>query len=278
MKMYDCHLHLSTSPGQDSPEALVEKIHAAGLAGAAVLSDPPNSFIGNGEKVKSTRERFDLLFATTDQDPGLYPFYWIDPTEPTALEQVDMAVERGVVGFKVICNSFFPGDGRPMQVWTYIASKNKPILFHSGILYGYAADSQYNRPVGFEPLLFIPGLKFAMAHISWPWCDELMAVFGKWNALKANVTLGDQIAEMYIDVTPGTPPIYREDALKKLFFIGYERTANIMFGVDNIASQYNTQYAKDWIGRDLAIYEKLGISKEQIESVFSGAFMRFIGR
>lgn len=77
-----------------------------------------------------------------------------------------------------------------------------------------APSSQYNRPSEFEPLLEINGLKFSLAHISWPWCDELIAVYGKFlNAYAGNP---DHSVEMFIDITPGTPPIYRQEVLTKL--------------------------------------------------------------
>ena len=65
----------------------------------------------------------------------------------------------------------------------------------------------YNRPVGFESLLEVQGLRFCMAHVSWPWCDELVAVYGK--VLNGYTNRRDLTVEMFVDITPGTPPIYR---------------------------------------------------------------------
>ena len=56
-----------------------------------------------------------------------------------------------------------------------------------------------------------------MGHCSWPWYDECIAVYGKF----LNGVANDQDApEMFFDLTPGTPRIYREDLLTKLFTVG----------------------------------------------------------
>ncbi len=278
MKKIDCHLHMGFDDEKQitTGDELMKNINAAGMDGAFVLSERPNSFLLDNIHPRTTKERLDHLFQLTDGHEDLYPFYWIDPMETTAIEQVDEAVARGVCGFKAICNHYYPSDARAMQVWTYIASKNKPILFHSGILYDFSADSEYNRPVNFEPLIFIKGLKFALAHISWPWCDELMGLYGKWNS--AHAALGDKMAELFIDFTPGTPPIYREDALRKIFFIGFDDFEHFMFGVDNIANDYNVDYAKTWRERDEAIYAKFGLEQSIIDGVFGGTALKFIGK
>lgn len=281
MKRIDCHLHIHTREGQDTPEQLIEKLHAAGFDGAIVIGDNPASFKDSLDEVPIPNDkRLENLFAVADGHPELYPFYWLDPFEEDLFEQIDKAIERGVYGFKCIPNFFFVGDERPMEVWRYIAKTGKPVMFHSGILWDSSASANFTRPINYEPLLFIPGFKFSMAHVSWPWCDEMIALYGKASFLKrAN---GDKVAELYIDLTPGTPPPFRAEVFHKLFGSGKIFSAgypldHIMFGTDNRTFSYNVKGAKEWIERDMAIYEELELDRKVIDDVYGGAFLRFIG-
>jgi len=123
-------------------------------------------------------------------------------------------------------------------------------------------------------LLEIEGLRFAMAHISWPWCDELIAVYGKFlHALDKN---GSRGVELFIDVTPGTPAIYRRDALTKLFTVGYDVAQNVIFGTDCNANNYNGGWTRQWIERDTAIYQDLGLGRQTVDNIFCGNLKRFI--
>jgi predicted TIM-barrel fold metal-dependent hydrolase len=222
----------------------------------------------------SVRERLDGLFARTQGNPGLYPFFWIDPMEEDAEKQVDVACGYGVSGFKVICDRFYPYDERPMAVFRKIASAGKPLLFHSGILWDGKFSSVYNRPAGFESLLNIGGLRFSLAHASWPWIDECIAVFGKFlNARAGN----DVSSEMFIDITPGTPEIYRRELLVKLFTVGYDVEDNVVFGTDCDFDEYNDGWARKWAGIDAGIYRDLKLDGGVMDKIFGGNLKRFAG-
>jgi len=268
----DGHVHIRQ--GDVDRAKFREQIRQAGVDGAVVLSPPPTSF-RSGDAADDAERRLDCLLSWAEGEQDLYPFYWIDPVEDDAIDQVGRAVERGVKGFKVICGRHYPGDERAMPVYREIAKAGKPILFHSGILWDGRPSGQYSRPVGFEALLGVDGLKFCLAHISWPWYDECIAVYGKF--LNAH-SRRPGLAEMFIDVTPGTPPIYRRDALTKLFTVGYDVEHNVIFGTDCCANDYNHRWAREWIERDRAIYAELGLSQETIDAVFGENLRRFVGK
>ena len=273
----DCHVH--TNPAALSKEELINELDMAGIEKIVLMSRHPASFSGKtGEegdifgKAVSPAAALAQVMEWAAFSNRLIPFFWIDPLEEDALDQVDKAIDAGIAGFKVISNRHFPADEKPMLVWEHIAKANKPILFHSGISWGNGAWSQYNRPVGFEPLFEIPKLRFALAHVSWPWCDECLAVYGNWQNRKDR---GVTSAEMFIDTTPGTPPIYRNEVFYKMYSIGYDIEDNIIFGTD-CTSKYDSNNAKEILAMDKKALDHAGASPEQREKYFGKNFLRFL--
>lgn len=266
----DSHIHMPPAPAD--PQRFYDRLQSAGIDGALVISPWPAAF-GHGA-MASADERLEALMHLVGGHPRLYPFFWIDPLEDDAPAQVELAISSGAMGFKVICDRFFPRDARAFEMFQQIADAKKPILFHSGILWDGKDSSRYCRPAEFEALLRVDGLRFALAHIGWPWCDEMIAVYGKFlNAY------GDRrySGEMYIDLTPGTPPIYRREALTKLLTVGYDLRRNLLFGSDGLTSDYNIPWVREWIARDNAIYAELGLSESEIDAVYHGNLERFVG-
>ncbi len=266
----DGHIHLTGAA--PAPAAFLAELQTAGVAGAALLSRPPASFAADAPPPAA---RLRHLLDWCPPGMGLYPLFWLDPTEPDALEQVAAAVAAGVAGFKVICDHFHPGHPAALPVYRAIAAARRPILFHAGILWDGKASSEYSRPAGFEALLGAPGLRFALAHIGWPWCDELIAVYGK--LLHAARGKGADAVEMFVDITPGTPPIYRRRALSDLFGAGYDVADHVIFGSDGSAPGYNAGWAQTWLRRDEEILTSLGLGAETLDKVRGGNLRRFLG-
>jgi predicted TIM-barrel fold metal-dependent hydrolase len=272
--IYDGHIHIGG--GAPNKELFLARLADAGVAGGAVISLSPACFREGRSGKDDARERLDGLFARTEGCAELLPLFWIDPLEGNALEQVEIARGYGVAGFKVICDRYYPYDVRPMEVFSRIAEAGKPILFHSGILWDGKFSSPYNRPAGFEALLGVGGgLRFALAHASWPWIDECIALYGKM--LNARSEGNGTAAEMFIDITPGTPEIYREELLTKLFTVGYDIEDNVIFGSDCNYDDYNAKWVRGWADRDAAIYARLKLGKDTVGKVFSGNLKRFLG-
>jgi predicted TIM-barrel fold metal-dependent hydrolase len=273
----DGHIHIyarGRNRGANRASDFVGHLEEAGIDGGIVLSVAPPSF-GSFDEPLPAGERLDDVLAVCEAGEHLYPFFWVDPMETDALEQVDEAVKRGVAGFKIICNRFDPGTPKAMDVYRRIASHAKPILFHSGIFWDDQPSSQHCRPVLFEVLLKMAGLRFAMAHISWPWCDELIAVLGKFWAYRRQDPGG--IAELFVDTTPGTPAVYRREALAKLFGVGYSAEESTVFGTDQSVNDYDGKGARGLVESDRQIYKELGLDEAAQERIFSGNLLRFLG-
>lgn len=252
--MFDTHIHIMNRQPAD-PAGLLTALQATGFRGGVLISAPPSSFHQAAAGESDAQARLENLAAWCSGSASFFPFFWIDPTEPDAAEQVRLALKAGVAGFKIICTHFYPGDPVVLAVCSQIAAASKPVLFHSGILWNGRDSSRYNRPAEFEALLAVPRLRFALAHASWPWIDECLAVYGKFR--QAGRSDGRQEVRMFIDLTPGTPPIYRRDLFWKLTAIGYDLDENLLYGSDNLADTYQSEWAGAWLARDQDLLRKL---------------------
>lgn len=272
----DAHIHIQK--GSVKRDELIDNMHKAGVDGGCLFSIQPMSYDTSGKGLHA-EERLENLFKWTEGDLNLFPFFWIDPLEEDALEQVALAVRMGVAGFKVICNRFYPYEERPMEVFKAIAHTGKPILFHSGILYSGTPSSLYNRPAFFEQLIFVPGIRFALAHISWPWCDECIAVYGHY--LNTKYTGENPGSQMFIDFTPGTPIPYRKDAVAKVLTSVGRSYDDILFGTDNRANEYSSDDTRSVIARDNDIFASLCVNEDLTEEIKSKYYeknlRRFLG-
>ena len=271
MKIFDVHIHASNT--KPNPEELLASMAKAGVYGSCVFSNRPPEY----KTGTSFDERLEEVLAwTKGYEDRLFPVIWIDPREENIIENIHRAAEKGICAFKIICTDYYIYEDRCMEVLREIAKLDKPVFFHSGILWGTAekASSKYNRPLNWERLKGIKGLRFSLGHCSWPWIDECIALYGEF----LNASRGQGMAEMFFDITPGTPPIYREELLRKMYTCGYDVGNNVMFGTDCSAEQYNNMWTEKWLLRDRKIMENLGISKENIQKMYSENLLKFLGK
>jgi len=252
-----------------------DRLQEAGMEGGLIISPPPVSYAQNQSGPDPWKERLQVLLELCKNGSSLLPFFWIDPLAPGAVGQVAAARKEGAAGLKIICWKFFPGDSRVLSVCRAAAEYKLPVLFHSGILWNGAPSARFNRPGNFEELLEVPGLRFALAHASWPWCDECLAVYGKF--LNAKAKPGGNVPQMFIDITPGTPPIYRSELLTKIYTIGYDIRRNLIFGSDSAVDEYNSEWVRQWVKRDRGIYSQLDLSPPDQDAVFGDNLLRFAG-
>lgn len=265
MKIYDMHIHAWGE--KPVPEQMLAEMEKAGVYGGCVFSDKPP----HGSFSKRLEEA--LAWAKGYED-RIFPVVWIHPYEENIIENIHKAVDAGIAAFKVICTDFYVYEEGAMRVWREIAKLGKPIIFHSGILWDGKVSSAYNRPVNWEALLTIDGLKFSMGHCSWPWIDECIALYGKLLEARGR---GMDI-EMFFDITPGTPEIYRKELLTKLYTVGYNVGSNIMFGMDSTAHKYSGKWVSNWLEIDRKIFDELGISAQNRQKLYHDNLMRFLGK
>ncbi|MBR3415989.1 MAG: amidohydrolase family protein [Clostridia bacterium] len=271
MKRIDMHIHING--GKPEPARLISKMEESGVWGGALFSASPEIGLAPLAKLPY-RERIANLFDWCRPYEGrLFPVLWIHPFEKGVEDQIKDAAESGVRAFKIICDSFYVGCPESMKTLEAIEKTGLPVIYHSGILWGGTNTSDFNRPANWESLLNLAGgVKFSMGHCSWPWHDECIAVYGKF----LNSYLQRRSSEMFFDLTPGTPEIYRRDLLTKLFTVGYDVENNIVFGTDSMANDYDVDWVSGWIARDNAIMDDLGVTDEVREKIYHGNFLRFL--
>jgi len=271
MKIYDLHIHdfLHEIP----PEDFISRLAKAGVYGAGVFSPPPTG-VGFNFPGLPYEERISRVLSFCERYPDrLYPVLWIHAHEDGIIEKAVDAANRGIFAFKIICNNYYVGDDKSMKLMSVIAELKKSVVFHTGILWDGTPSGKYNRPVNWEYLIDIPKLKFAMAHCSWPWYDECIAVYGKiQNAYETK----PNACEMFFDLTPGTPVIYRRDLLTKLFTVGYNVKNNIIFGTDCL-TDYDIEASKKWQDVDNGLYHEIGVDAETVRRIYRDNFLRFMG-
>jgi len=270
MKIYDMHIHIRQ--GKPDPEAILKRMEESGVFGGCLFSIRPREI--NYETGLDFDERLqNLLEWTRGYEGRLFPVLWIHPDEENLINNIHTAVDSGVMGFKIICNNFYIYEERCIEILKEIAKLNKPVFFHSGILWDGEVSSNYNRPLNWESLIDIEGLRFSMGHCSWPWIDECIAMYGKFlNALNRKST-----AEMFLDITPGTPEIYRKELFTKLFTIGYDVGHNLLFGTDASANTYRGEWTSNWLKIDKNLMDELGVSAENRSLMYEENLMRFLG-
>ncbi len=275
--MFDAHIHLYMGRC-DTPRDFLAKTQSAGITGGNIFTPGPEWTIGEAEGDFRWEARLEQIFEFTSQTPGFYPFFWFNPTMADAEKQIQTAAERGIRGYKIICDKYYPADC--LKACEVIAETGLPVMFHSGVLGGGRdqLSCKYNIPTQFEILFSVKKLRFSLAHLGWPWIDDYMAMVAK-SAFTWDPDFGNT---MYFDLTPGTPGISREDAEYKFGFIinafkfgapphgglayGLDRFVSLFAGLDSIRDCI--AFPKNNSGRDVMLDAPSFVDQKQLDEDF----------
>jgi len=264
MRIWDCHCH---ARGHETGEDVLKQMDAAKVDRINLFARYPDK--GTREDVRAS---IDHLARVQAVDPNrIFGLVWANPRAPGMVEELERGmVEKGLRGAKLIPDHWAPTDELVFPIYAKMKALRKPIQFHSGILYGFGDSSRFCQPVLYEALVNYPGLRFSLAHISWPWVDECIAVYGRFRA--AAGYKADK-CQMWIDTCRGTPDAWREEALRKAIpFCGMQ---HLMFGVDGTPGTLAGN-APVHVAKDLAILRNvIGCTDAQIETFFWGACEAF---
>lgn len=274
-------MHIHTRNEEINPEKLIADFEASGVYGGCVFSPSPDISVSEGGMNFDDRLKTVLAWSKGYED-RIFPVMWIHPYEDNVLEKVKICVDNGIAAFKMICDCYYIYEEKPMELLRAIAKTGKPVFFHSGMLYMKGKNTElakYNHPAHWEALLSIPGLRFSMAHCSWPWTDECIALYERMDcSSKWHIKPDEKPPEMYIDITANAPDIYRKDLLTKLFSCSDSIGNRIMFGTDCIAEMYDSEKTENSLAKDAVIMDKLGVSLAVRNKMYYQNVLRFLGR
>ena len=183
-----------------------------------------------------------------EQPERITPIAYVDSIAPDGPAELERAVNLGCRGLKCFNIGHYPWDERAFPLYEKAEALGLPVLFHSGAI-GDARNSRFHRPAEYEILKLWPRLKVILAHLSWPWTDEAIAVAGM-------CAHNDPSRQMHLDLTPGAPLPWREDATRKA--LGYLPGHVLLFGTDNTESGPR---AAQIVAEQDAIFDKLGTSQ-----------------
>ncbi len=218
----------------------------------------------------------------------------VDQLSDDAPDMLTRAIDMGCTGLKLFQFGHYPEDERCFPTYERCQKLGVNILFHTGIL-GDGRNSRFHRPANFEIMKNWPRVRCLMAHISWPWTDECIAVADRFKTMARradgrdpelardvalrHVNLHDPQYEVpvqcKVDLTPGTPPIYRSAVLK---------TAYEVLGVDMLIFGTDAYGADDLSGvkthqdRDEKILrEELKLSESDIDRIMGTNVLSVFG-
>ncbi|HUU42432.1 MAG TPA: amidohydrolase family protein [Planctomycetota bacterium] len=289
----DCHIHVR---GDETGEGILRAMDRALLDLVCIISWPPAS--SDPDPLEKRRpgdvERMVETGRMIAGDPErIRGFYWVDPLTDDAPDQVTRAIdEHRYAGVKMIPDHWHPYDERVFPTYERIQELGVPILFHTGILWGNGDSSRFCRPADFEIIQEFPKVRFMLAHIGWPWTDECIAVADRFKTMARKAAGGDPELNRdlafrdrllhdpryevdvtcRIDLTPGTPPVYRSEALRRCYeVLGADM---LLFGTDALGADDLTS-VRTHQERDERIFrDELGLTDAEIDRILGTNVLR----
>lgn len=253
----DGHLHLS---GGESAERVLETLDAAGIRSACLIAP----FLEPGEWVPMTgaalrRANRKLLRLIETAPERLWGLVSVDPRSGSAVRELEeLAACPAVRGLKLIPHEWRVEDPGALRLYEACEALGLPILFHSGIFIG-GRTSDHCRPARYEVVRRFPGLRVVLAHLGWPWTDEAIAV-AHMDPLKGRAP------QILLDTSPGTPPVYRPEALRRaLAVLGPEL---LLWGCDRFLP-IEPGTIRRILDEDVRSLVELGVGEEDLRRIFS---------
>ncbi len=283
----DCHIHVR---GDEKPSKVLRAMDAAKLDLACLISRPPVSAKTDDSEMDhalTDRERMKELSQMCSGDPRrARGFFWVDPAQADAPDQVERAAaDFSLSGVKIIPDHYHVHEERFFPLFERIQKLGLPILFHTGILWANADSSRFCRPADLEILQKFPRIRWMMAHISWPWTDECIAVADRFKTMarwaqKLDPALAKDYAARHvhlhdpafepdvackIDLTPGTPEVYRSDVLATAYSaLGADM---LIFGTDAYGAEDLSAVRAHQVRDERIFRDEIGLDARQIDRI-----------
>ena len=205
--LVDAHLHCT---GRESAADVLKALDEAGVDVGVLLAP----FLSDGHSLDDgpslSRANDHLARLVGGHADRLVGLAVVNPALPGSVDEAKRALGTlNLKGLKMVPSGWMPDDDRAHAVYAVAAEHGAPILFHSGIFID-GRSGRFCRPVEYEAVRAHRGLRVALAHLGWPWCDEANAVglIDLINGVPADAS------QFRFDISFGAPPIYRESMLR----------------------------------------------------------------
>lgn len=122
----------------------------------------------------------------------LIGFAGIDPTEPSAVEEVQLVkneLQLKGVTISPANQDFHPSDSRAMDVYAECEKLEMPVLCHAGNQFTQGSKLEYARPYLLDEVArTFPKLRLVVSQLGQPWIDETICLLGKHPNVYADVS------------------------------------------------------------------------------------------
>lgn len=255
----DAHLHCT---GTETAAGVLHSLDEAGIDMGVLLAP----FLDNGYTMHDADSlraaNAHLARLVQGHADRLVGFAVLNPSLPGAVQDLQRAVDAGLRGVKMVPSGWYPYDDHVQPLFAKAAELELPLLFHSGIFID-GRSSRFCRPTFFEALRDHPGVRVTLAHLSWPWTDEAIAL-GLIDLIHG-VPAPQRMFRF--DLSFGPPPPYRLEVIRRALEVLGPRC--LQFGSDCFLPCPGRQIAER-MGWLTGLLDELHVSAEDREQVMSG--------
>jgi uncharacterized protein len=276
----DVHTHAERNAGEEQDPVTGEVLEAAARYFGGSPSQPTAQEVADYYRERSMaaviftvddeagmgRRRLgnaEVLAAAAANPDVLIPFASVDPRKgKLGVREAKGLIDDGVRGFKFHPNTqaFWPNDHAHYPLYEVIAEAGLIALFHSGTTGigagmpgGGGVRLKYSNPMAVDDVAAdFPGLDIILAHPSFPWQDEALAIA----VHKPNV---------YIDLSGWSPKYFPDNLIR---YTNTQLKHKMLFGSD---------YPLITPDRWLADFEKLPIRDEVRPLVLKENAVKLLG-
>jgi len=272
-RVADCHVH---STGREKADDILKAMDKSEIDKIVMFSPYPGLLSIEVKPITPPAFREGVKFLSKVQkeaEDRIIGFAFIDPRMDNVINELEWALTTmELKGVKMIPVGWYPYEEKLYPLYEKIERLHVPVIFHSGISWGFPDSSRFCRPAFYEALIRFPKIRFALAHIGWPWVDECLAVVGRFKAAVGWNNI--EKLQTFVDITAGTPRIWRTEALRKA--IVYLGTEVLMFGSDNLNPDKPGGFTQA-IKRDIEIMkEELGLPEDIISKIMRKNLEEFL--
>jgi predicted TIM-barrel fold metal-dependent hydrolase len=266
LRLVDAHTHTSGSDRDAPPDEALAFMDTCGMERAflfAPLLNPSGLQISETH-LDAVRTNNEYIAHYCAADPErLYAFCVLNPNPGIAGGDLHTAVrlmidearrcyhELGLRGVKMVPDGWNCEQAEVRPLLEEIAALGMYAVFHAGIFMDERSSS-FCRPTLYEGAHRVPGFHGHLAHLGWPWEDELIAMLLMEGEHRANSDAADPW-QLKTDFAFGAPPDWRVSTLTKAMnLLAHDQ---FIYGSDMWWPLTPEQYYEQYLLPHLAAFE-----------------------